>query len=69
MRESLGDVRPSDRNTTVFRSTVPEEVDPSAPTGVSLVKAFFVGPTAQEPMRSPPAAHRTPGPLSRVRPG
>lgn len=36
-----------DPDTTVFRSTVLEKVDPSAPTGVSLVKDFFVGPTAE----------------------
>lgn len=31
----------------VFRQSVISKVDPSAPTGVSIVKPFFAGPTAQ----------------------
>jgi ABC-type branched-subunit amino acid transport system substrate-binding protein len=40
--------RSGDPNETVFRQTVISEVDPSAPTGVSIVQDFFTGPTAEE---------------------
>ena len=32
----------------IFRQSVISKVDPAAPTGVSIVQDFFVGPTAEE---------------------
>lgn len=34
-------------NDAVFRSTIIEKADPSAPTGLTIVEEFFVGPTAE----------------------
>ena len=39
--------RAGEPNDTLFRQTVLSEVDPEAPTGVTIMEDFFVGPTAE----------------------
>ena len=39
--------RAGEPNETLFRQTVISEVDPEAPTGVTIMQDFFVGPTAE----------------------